>query len=242
MVVKYISHEIEMKWILRKKNTFVCLLSPFADLVCCISGAWQKGPVPYIQKGFCPIYIYIYGTGPFLYPTSILLIKRQVPVVHSYNILTCSNIKFIPKTNATMKSVTHILGHSVVLCTKTNISCSCLIQIYAYFIEMQGFVKPRVNAWCYICMISEHAIIMTYKIILSFLINTLGNILIDIFMWNVSSHVKCILIFLIVPNAEEFWLFCYNFLMTTNKTSILEINEIIWMITLKVIMNAGFML
>jgi hypothetical protein len=51
-----------------------------------------------------------------------------------------------------------------------------------HFIEMQGFVKPRVNAWCYICMISEHAIIMTYKIILSFLINTLGNILIDIFM------------------------------------------------------------
>ena len=27
------------------------------------------------------IYLYIYGTGPFLYPTSILLIKRQASVV-----------------------------------------------------------------------------------------------------------------------------------------------------------------
>jgi hypothetical protein len=25
----------------------------------------------------------LYGTGPFLYPTSILLIKRQVPVVEA---------------------------------------------------------------------------------------------------------------------------------------------------------------
>ena len=34
---------------------------------------YKKGPVPYV--------FFIYGTGPFLYPTSILLIKRQAPVL-----------------------------------------------------------------------------------------------------------------------------------------------------------------
>ena len=36
-----------------------------------------------LQKSrFIPgVYIYIYGTGPFLYPTSILLMKRQAPVI-----------------------------------------------------------------------------------------------------------------------------------------------------------------
>jgi hypothetical protein len=37
-----------------------------------IDVGYKKGPVPYIK---------LYGTGPFLYPTSILLIKRQAPVV-----------------------------------------------------------------------------------------------------------------------------------------------------------------
>jgi hypothetical protein len=185
LVVKYISHEIEMKWILRKKIRLFACFPHLLIWYVASRGLDKRVPSHIYKKGSVPC-IYM-GRDPFLYPTSILLIKRQAPVVHSSNILTCSNIKLIPKTNATMKSVTRILGHSVVLCTKTNISCSCLIQIYAYFIEMQGFVKPRVNAWCCICMISEHAIITTYKIILSFLINTLGNILIDIFMWNVSS-------------------------------------------------------
>ena len=53
------------------------------------------------------------------------------------------NIKLIPKTNATVKNVTRILGHLIVLCSKT---AGVLIQIYAYFIEMQGFVKPTVKA------------------------------------------------------------------------------------------------
>ena len=56
-----------------------------------IDVGYKKGPVPYNfiymgQDPFCTLhlfysYIKLYGMGSFLYPTSILLIKHQAPVV-----------------------------------------------------------------------------------------------------------------------------------------------------------------